>query len=654
MQLLLLFGMLSMLSACIDDNPLYCRDDADCARRNPSLPLCHPLGSFCYVGCSADSDCADRKAPGYAPASSQCNLKTKHCQRPTNGVGKGGFCRPGQCASGLVCVDGTCCGSNCDGPCKSCETGDCTPLAAGTSCGASQCKDNQLTEQRCDAQGNCVANDKTCGGYTCADQSSCRKSCATANDCVSPFRCDDQSCHADLPNGTPCGANNKACKSGFCVDGVCCEKASCDGCYRCNGDTLPGQCTPRPAGPAPSGVCSGDPGCATDRCDGQGGCEYVAAGTACGSSACTGTGPFQAKSDACDGAGACSQTIQKSCVFMRCDDSGATAVCLESCATHSDCINGSVCDRSQAHLRTDGGGYCVNPAEVITVAAGDLEGAVAQTTSSKSYVAIPPGNYQLETNLATTPVRLIGLGNDPAKVIIGPKGASTSTILRVAAAANVLLQGVTISGAPNDAIFCDTNGSITIAESFIGPNQGIGVHANTCALTVRRSTIHRNDAGGLSLIKCTADLVNSLVNNNGTIGSSGSTIGGINLDRSTAVNGVNVTIAFNSNSGKEPAGVICKNSPAALLNSIVWGNIGAGQHGGGCSFEHCTVEQAQPPSGTGNLNLDCTLDASLKPAPTSPCIDAGKAGSALQGSLDLGNASRTRGAAIDIGAFEIN
>jgi MYXO-CTERM domain-containing protein len=87
-------------------------------------------------------------------------------------------------------------------------------------------------------------------------------------------------------NGTGCtAATTSLCASGNCVDGVCCESASCSGpCKSCNVPGKVGACVLAAPGTQVAGSCSGD-----QACDGSGACKS-ANGTACTSAAACASG----------------------------------------------------------------------------------------------------------------------------------------------------------------------------------------------------------------------------------------------------------------------------------------------------------------------------------------------------------------------------
>ncbi len=120
------------------------------------------------------------------------------------------------CASGS-CVDGYCCNTACNTPCRTCAAipGSCTPVTSADD------PDSCAGASTCDATGACAKD----VGLTCA-----------------------------LP---------WECASGFCADGRCCSSACSGGCDVCN--VVPGTCTVVAAGTAGAG-----PSCAPYLCDGVG------------------------------------------------------------------------------------------------------------------------------------------------------------------------------------------------------------------------------------------------------------------------------------------------------------------------------------------------------------------------------------------------
>ncbi len=160
--------------------------------------------------------------------------------------------------------------------------------------------------------------------------------------CAITFACStSKSGGGALPLGDFCGAADD-CKSGHCVDGVCCNTTCTDLCQSCAQTLEPGQCLPAKAGTDPRQVCrdEGARSCGQDgTCDGGGSCRLYLQGTLCELSACA-EPTFSAKS--CDGLGSCGQELATSCGNYHC---GVSEACLSSCSSDADCIEPSVCSR---------------------------------------------------------------------------------------------------------------------------------------------------------------------------------------------------------------------------------------------------------------------------------------------------------------------
>ena len=124
---------------------------------------------------------------------------------PLAGLPGDGCSQASDCAPGVSCVDGVCCDSPCDGPCKACTTdtggaadGQCVPIAEGTQCGEPLCQSASAFQPAgsCDDAGSCVlaAAEPCAAGTICVDGAGCER-----------LTCNDTIC----PQGT------------FCVDGIC-------------------------------------------------------------------------------------------------------------------------------------------------------------------------------------------------------------------------------------------------------------------------------------------------------------------------------------------------------------------------------------------------------------------------------------------------
>ena len=135
-----------------------------------------------------------------------------------------------------ACVDATCNAGKCDYPIKS-----------GAECGAGGCNDGfKYTSQICNSSGTCefpISDGISCEGYQCQDSVSCKERCDTKDDCVGSLLChlDNHTCEGSRDPGGICNVVGE-CKSGFCVNNVCC-KSSCTGnCQLCNAAGQEGTC----------------------------------------------------------------------------------------------------------------------------------------------------------------------------------------------------------------------------------------------------------------------------------------------------------------------------------------------------------------------------------------------------------------------------
>ena len=284
-----------------------------------------------------------------------------------------------QCESGF-CADNVCCNSACQGQCVSCKLpgriGTCTPIAAGapdphgvcTDQGTSRCRQNGL----CDGVGGCslyplatVCLSPSCSGNlqnmvaTCDGIGACRMPglqectpfvcdptaaacmtvCSTDSDCAPGISCVNQSC-GPKQNGQPC-AQASECKSGECVDKICCESACTGGCRSCALVGSLGKCTMVSAGSAdPRATCtdSGAAGCQNNgKCDGAGSCQLYAKGTTCTGESCASN--VYTGSSSCDGVGRCVTPDAIPCSPYVCNGSK----CFNACTTDAQCLTPNRC-----------------------------------------------------------------------------------------------------------------------------------------------------------------------------------------------------------------------------------------------------------------------------------------------------------------------
>lgn len=190
------------------------------------------------------------------------------------------------CASGY-CVDHVCCDADCEGSCGACSVaegavvdGACTLFQAG-SAGSPNC-------------GNMVCDGQTAKCAACQSDAACPegKYCTSAGTCA-PSKDQGESC--DLRATYDCYNDDcRACRSGSCVDGVCCSTSCGNLCEAClaviKGSGIDGECGPITAGRDPQSECSDDGASVCEHnglCDGAWSCQHYDDGTNCKPSNCT-------------------------------------------------------------------------------------------------------------------------------------------------------------------------------------------------------------------------------------------------------------------------------------------------------------------------------------------------------------------------------
>ena len=356
----------------------------------------------------------------------------------------------------------------------------------------------------------------------------------------------------------------------------------------------------------------------------------------------------------CDGAGSCKAGAPIACGFAKCTTSGPTATCTEACKSHDDCIASSLCDRGDAHQT--GGGACLDPKRILSVSAGDLSGAINATSAAVDVIRIPAGTYSDALSISGKQLKLIGAGSDRSQVVIKRQSAGPAIVLL--GGAQLQLQDLQVSsangasGSVGHGIQCaGANTKLAVLDADVTLNEGVGVIADGCDVTLRRARISGNKGGGISLSGGGSRVVgNTLLVTNGTLGASGSAIGGaqLSLDGGTIVF-TNNTVADNVAKTGVASGISCSGA-ITVHNSIVWGNIGAAF--ATCSFSASNVEASPLPAGPNNTNQTCSLDGSYRPATSSLCADGGDNAAPELSVLDHARAARVKGT-VDVGAFEV-
>ena len=134
------------------------------------------------------------------------------------------------------------------------------------------------------------------------------------------------------------------CRTGFCVDGVCCNTACTDTCKACNLPSALGECSSIPAGVSPRDPleCPADQArtCGRDgTCNGAGACRKYVDGIVCQPGICAGDSVAGALT--CDGQGLCSKSATTPCYPYSCDPT--TNLCATECTDNGQCASGQSC-----------------------------------------------------------------------------------------------------------------------------------------------------------------------------------------------------------------------------------------------------------------------------------------------------------------------
>ncbi len=472
------------------------------------------------------------------------------------------------------------------------------------------------------------------------------------------------------------------------VDGYCCTDADCDSIVECADPARP-FCDNAGEFPASNGVgrtCIGDP--LTSACDGPEDCTnqerpFCLDGMCV---QCTEGSECAADAPVCDDGthlcGAC--TMDGDCdgrAEARCfTDDGVCVACLE--ATDCPLMEAPVCDDTDhacrgciadAECASDvcnlATGECVAEADVIylepggtgatctsVAPCGTFAAGLALVTATKKTIKVGAGSYDERVAIPGLTVDIVGPGADVHGTVVGP-------LFDITGDAEVSIRGLRIhegAGTTGDGVRCtDSTGNptVTLSAVTVDTNGGKGITATGCALTVTRSVIRGNTAGGVVISAGTFTLTNNWIVGNGV-----STLpnGGVTIQNTTGT-GAHVldfnTIADNNSSASFP-GVSCGTIGGALTfaNNIIYANESAAQVGGDlmCTHAYSNIGPIAE-SGTGNINMAPdfvgagTGDFHL--AAGSPGIDVADMAAAL--TIDLDGDDRPQNGRSDMGADEV-
>ncbi len=344
---------------------------------------CDPAGVMCFAACETNAQCAPGETCKLDP-----DTNKKSCGKKLLGAvcGTGPECESGHCA------DGVCCGTACEGACRSCKlvgavgecktvpagaddprgeckvsavgmcgqtgkcdaSGACSKYSKGTVCLAAKCDGNDgVPPSECDGNGTCIAGRPVpcapfiCGGNACVTRCESNEQCAGSTSCV------NNSCGL-LPNGANCAMGSQ-CSSSFCIDGVCCNSACGGTCQFCNSATAKGTCTDVAAGVEdPRKKCEGKVSstCETNgKCNGMRGCQLWAQGTECQARSCDVANNREIYAKQCDGDGKCNEVkAPQSCAPFTC---GGNA-CANTCSRDDQCVAPNICESTLCGKKRNG------------------------------------------------------------------------------------------------------------------------------------------------------------------------------------------------------------------------------------------------------------------------------------------------------------
>lgn len=337
----------------------------------------------CRGDCATDAQCTD----AHYCKSGVCSPIQKPGQKCT---------RDAQCASGF-CTDGVCCEARCDGQCEACgSSGKCDAVTGDPKGGRTACagEADDACAGSCDGsnrgvcaypgaavtcrEASCAAGVATVsahcsgdGACSAAQQVTCKNGCEGAicagdacvinSDCKEGERCIAGTCAPQGEDGNACSSASD-CDSGFCVDGVCCNRA-CDGqCEACDASNKLGVCSAVSGAPHGSRApCTSDGSACAGACDGKDalGCNYPT-GTVCSPGSCLsnqdGGEAVAIVESLCSGSGRCPAPRQQACGADGCD--AGEQLCNGDCADGSACPDGQYCSAGVCVTNQPNGTAC--------------------------------------------------------------------------------------------------------------------------------------------------------------------------------------------------------------------------------------------------------------------------------------------------------
>jgi hypothetical protein len=448
---------------------------------------CDPTTSMCATSCRSNTDCAS----GILCVNGSCGPKPN-----------GAVCaKDSECKSGF-CTDGVCCNVACKGACVTCRQegrgGTCWPVDTGamdphgvcvvqapatcgttgacdgiggcarfapqTVCTAPSCSGDRLnTAGTCNGLGTCLPQ----GMQNCSPyrcrDNACINRCASDADCVAGRACQSGSC-GKKTNGQPCTVAGD-CVSNHCVDSVCCDQACTGACRSCALAASLGTCTPVSNGSNdPRNTCATQ---AASTCGTDGKCDGAGG---CRrhrpGTVCAGEHCENNKytpEATCNATGTCVAPDAISCVPYACNGTK----CFGSCAADANCSPGNVCNGNSCGLKPNGA-FCSAGAECMSnTCAQGVCCATACATACRSCALT--GTMGACTNVqANSP--------DPSQICVDKPGTCDTNGRCAAGACQRYAQGTPCGGAS-----CPANSTtLTPAAACDGAGACVTPSATSC------------------------------------------------------------------------------------------------------------------------------------------------------------------------------
>ncbi len=370
-------GSVDLAYVCLDRFArlcMPCKENKDCQAAGMSGARClsaGAAGAYCGTDCSVGEPCGN----GFAciDAVDVGGVSAAQCvpEGATDTIAALATCSCSvnavELAAETTCVKAGTDGGACPGAARCLKAGDLAACAAKPPqpeiCnGVDDDCNGKTDEAACDDKNACTSDTCEPAGKGCVATALPDKAACTfvpGGDAPPiPGHCIAGTCVPKPVLGSACSAGGE-CESGFCVDGVCCNKACnglCEACAAAKTGVKDGACGPVQQGQDPEDECTADPVSTclfVGHCDGKGACEQYAEGTVCADATCDlpndAKAPSLCKGGVCKAGAAIPCITSESCMFGYCSE----AKCHVK-PTTDPCDDGDPCTKAD----TCGGGVC--------------------------------------------------------------------------------------------------------------------------------------------------------------------------------------------------------------------------------------------------------------------------------------------------------